>query len=468
MEALYPKSITPSLRESLTPRWAEKAIEKLYSSSLEETKKILEFLEKKGKLDKVNECYKRFYTPLEKAASLGKIEKVKILIEKGKAKDQTALKGHLSPRWSALAAAARSAQEEVVIYLLSVGAKGDSHISLGGKEVPLVFWLVEAYCKNDYESCTSAEERLVLQQKQCKCLERILASINDLMSLRHDLLFLNKSPIQTALLHGRRDLMDVIWGFRFDWIDFQNKKARKKFVLKAIGKEHWEVVEWFTKHFSFNINAKGKKGVTLLHIAKAEREEGAVKQLIILGMDPKALTDHGEDYEAYAKRKLSKEAFRGLAQQLLGQGNFGIFGSLEESCKFLRNKDINLSIDKEKHTLLHLAAWWPENLYVYNIIIPVLLKKGASLSARNRDNLTPFDIATIKVGDLIYQRESCREEIIYLYKQASRLLERSLFPREKVLDSGQDSLLARESLPFEDFRVWHGSLPLTDSNERGV
>lgn len=397
-----------------------KEIEALYESDLEDTKKIVAQLKAEGRLSEINSAYYSHSTPLQSAVS-GDLEKVKVLVEEGGAKDYLlGSNGEPEDCLSALGRAARSGNVEVVRYLLSQGAQVEVSLRSGyGDTVFVIPTLIDSYCDERWIQEVSNEEINNIFENQCKCLALILSYAKDLTAIRTQTSF-GQCLVEVACIHGRRDLMELLLNFGFQWPALAKEDTRRNLFVNAVAEGHLEIVRWFVNTYKMDVNFHGNGGVTLLHMAKAARKEEVVNYLLSCGANPDALTNEGQDYQTYAKLQISLRAAKALAHYFSTMAGFQEFESFQECFPCLMDHDINSVIDAEGNTLLHLATEWPRHEYFYEEIIPALISKGADLKARNTKGQTPYDFGIGKINET-YRRYATEQELREMLDRVKKL-----------------------------------------------
>jgi ankyrin repeat protein len=391
---------------------AGKEIEPIYQSNVVETQAILASLQQKGTLFEINSRYYRNYSPLAGAASRGELEKVKLLVEQGGAKDYLIRPdGFLCEGPSALSAAACSAQVTTVDYLLSQGAKLDQTMRDFGHGFFQFPYLVEAYCQNEQIS-SKEEEQSDFYERQYACLRLVLNSVKDLKILHGQLSMCGKNCLQLALYSGRRDLVELLLEFSFTWADLEEENVREKLFSQALSKGHLSLIQWFVETYKININGPSK--LPHLHIAKANRKEEVVQYLLQQGAEPSFVNDQGEDYLTYARRQISLRALQGLAHHFQSMAGFNEFQDFDECLSFLRPEDINRIVDRKGNTLLHLAAQWPAHNNFYENFLPPLIKIGADLSFKNKKGEIPFVIGYDVIAN-VYTDQNNEQMLLRLH-----------------------------------------------------
>lgn len=380
----------PSFSYNKTPG---KEIKDLYTADLENTRRIVTQLKAEGRLAEINSVYYDHFSPLQAAVYQG-LEKVKILVEEGEAKD-CLLRVDQQPEHclSSLATAAAEGKVDVVRYLLSQGANPSNPLSDNrGSEVYLIAELVDRYCSRDLIEKEISEGNPTICEKQIQCLDLILSNGGDLRRIRTQRSATGECPVAMACSRGRRDIMELLLEFGFRWADLEDKDSLYRLLINAVVEGHAEIVRWFVETYQMDVNIHGHGGITLLHMAKASRKEDVVEYLLSCGANPEALTEEGQDYQTYARAHISLRAVNALVHFCATMAGWNEFKSLSECLSCLEDVDVHRVIDEKGNTLLHKAAQWPAHELCYETIIPALIGKGANLAAKNALGETSYDV----------------------------------------------------------------------------
>lgn len=397
-------------------------VKALYEADVEKTCKLLQELKENGTLFEINSrCYKN-YTPLEWASMMGDIRKVQCLVELGEAKDTLIEEDEENPKWSALAAAASATQEVVVDYLLSKGARSDLFFQNDQDSVSFILQVVEVFC-----AYKENKQDVGFYQRQSRCLERILMAHQDLAATQEKLALKAQWPFETALIYGRRDLMEVLAKFGFDWPALNRTSVRDCEFFDAVSGGRFEVVQWFIETYPIPIDLFEEEQGSVFKVCEKNGRSDIAQYLKNRSKNPVILEKSGRALQFYSSLDVSKKAVICLAKYLSTFENFEEFDSMELCCAFLKEEIIDEPVDESGCTLLHLAAQCFNDLEVQDVIIPTLLRKGADRSVKNRKKQTPFDVATNQINHLCPIEQNMRKEVAHLYRAAKVLL-----PKKKI------------------------------------
>lgn len=336
--------------------------------------------------DKCHELNLRYfeYTSLELAAAHGNIEQAALLIEYGAAdairRQIYTYKEDWVQEHSALFYAAYKGHVAMVRFLLEKGANPALNLEKHGYNQPLLTVLISSIREED----TSILECLLLLIKAWK------AEIGHTAVCKHENAV---TALGMAIDKGFVRIAHLLFGLGVRFVPSQNYVYT--LVNDKIIQKNLEILKFL--HIRQIVDLKSIRtpsGATLLHTAVALQAHDILKYLTD---EVKVPTDvrnkDNETYDVSGQKELEQNICRALIYGL----DFGSFydeqsglklKSLEECLK--HHIDLNVSINNEGQTLLHIAVKW----ILYSVRnIDLLLAHGANPKIPDNKGITPLQLA---------------------------------------------------------------------------
>lgn len=235
----------------------------------------------------------------------------------------------------------------------------------------------------------------------------------------------------------------------------------------AIKNNHLEVLEMLLNHDDIDPNVQDKNGYTPLHLAIENGNLDAVKMLLSYKANPN-IQDYDDFTPFHLAAKSDKPASIDIMRALLikrrnleftPQNNdytsplylAAFYGHTDIFNELLKNSTINFQ-DKNGNTQLHLAAH-----YGHQHVIEMLLKNGADPDIKNKNQLSPRDVATNNGHEYMFENRhedgmsrNEKIELTKLYEQATKYIMKlknlKLNPNYEIIFNGSQKQIINSNM----------------------